>query len=156
MEEDDPQLFRSIPARQTREDLKAALAARLGELPPQPETGFIGRGHELLALQRLLRDERYVVVRGQGGEGKAALAASSPAGWSARTGFVAPRSSQSRCTAVSPRCLMPSAASTCRVTPWPCSMMWNKGLKTSTASDALRVSAGSALIVVAGRLKTIN
>src|SRR5436190_17199622 len=67
MEEDDPQLFRSIPARQTREDLKAALAARLGELPPQPETGFIGRGHELLALQRLLRDERYVVVRGQGG-----------------------------------------------------------------------------------------
>ena len=122
----------------------------------QPETGFIGRGHELLALQRLLRDERYVVVRGQGGEGKAALAASSPAGWSARTGFVAPRSSQSRCTAVSPRCLMPSAASTCRVTPWPCSMMWNKGLKTSTASDALRVSAGSALIVVAGRLKTIN
>ena len=40
-----------------------------------PETGFIGRSRELLALQRLLRHERYAVVRGQGGEGKTALAA---------------------------------------------------------------------------------
>ena len=77
-EKDDPQLFRTTPARQTQEDLKAGLAARLGELPAEPETGFIGRSRELLALQRLLRPEgnaRYAVVRGQGGEGKTALAA---------------------------------------------------------------------------------
>ena len=74
-EKDDPQLFRIAPAKQTQEDFKAALAARLGDLPKQPETGFIGRSRELLALQRLLRDERYAVVRGQGGEGKTALAA---------------------------------------------------------------------------------
>jgi len=74
-EKDDPQLFRSTPARQTREDLKTALAARFGELPAEPETGFIGRSRELLALERLLRHERYAVVRGQGGEGKTALAA---------------------------------------------------------------------------------
>ncbi len=74
-EKDDPQLFKTAPAKQTREDLQTALAARLGELPVEPETGFIGRSRELLALQRLLRHERCAVVRGQGGEGKTALAA---------------------------------------------------------------------------------
>jgi len=77
-EKDDPQLFRTITTRQTQEDVKMALAARLGELPTEPETGFIGRSRELLALQRLLRQDgnaRYAVVRGQGGEGKTALAA---------------------------------------------------------------------------------
>ena len=67
--------FQTTPAKQTQDDFQAALAARLGELPPPPETGFIGRSRELLALQRLLREERYAVVRGQGGEGKTALAA---------------------------------------------------------------------------------
>lgn len=77
-EKDDPQLFKTTPAKQTQEDFKTALAARLGDLDkesPVPETGFIGRSRELLALQRLLREERYAVVRGQGGEGKTALAA---------------------------------------------------------------------------------
>jgi tetratricopeptide (TPR) repeat protein len=74
-EKDDPQLFHSSTSRQTREDLKIALDARLGQLPPEPETGFIGRSRELLALQRLLNNEPYAVVRGQGGEGKTALAA---------------------------------------------------------------------------------
>jgi tetratricopeptide (TPR) repeat protein len=76
-EKDDPQLFRHVPAKQTKEDLQVALKARLGELPNEPETGFIGRSRELLALQRLLREGKagYAVVRGQGGEGKTALAA---------------------------------------------------------------------------------
>jgi tetratricopeptide (TPR) repeat protein len=74
-EKDDPQLFKSIPAKQTLADFQAALATRLGALPPNPETGFIGRSRELLALQRLLHQERYAVLRGQGGEGKTALAA---------------------------------------------------------------------------------
>jgi len=73
-EKDDPQLFRSTPAPQTQEDLRTILSSRLGDLPPEPETGFVGRSRELLALQRLLRHERYAVVRGQGGEGKTALA----------------------------------------------------------------------------------
>ena len=74
-EKDDPQLFKSVPAKQTQDDFQVALATRLGDLPPVPETGFIGRSRELLALQRLLREARYAVVRGQGGEGKTALAA---------------------------------------------------------------------------------
>lgn len=77
-EKDDPQLFQTTPARQTREDFTIRLAARLGALPAAPDTGFIGRSRELLALQRLLRQDgtaRYAVVRGQGGEGKTALAA---------------------------------------------------------------------------------
>ena len=77
-EKDDPQLFRTVTSPQTQEDLRTALAKRLGELPPEPETGFIGRSRDLLALQRLLRGDgkvRYAVIRGQGGEGKTALAA---------------------------------------------------------------------------------
>ncbi len=74
-EKDDPQLFKNTPGKQTVADFQTALAARLGELPREPETSFVGRSRELLALQRLLRTERYAVVRGQGGEGKTALAA---------------------------------------------------------------------------------
>jgi tetratricopeptide (TPR) repeat protein len=73
-EKDDPQLFRSAPAPQTVADWRAALQARLGELPPPPPTGFVGRSHDLLALERLLRQERWAVLRGQGGEGKTTLA----------------------------------------------------------------------------------
>ncbi|MEI2781736.1 MAG: CHAT domain-containing protein [Candidatus Competibacter sp.] len=86
-EKDDPQLFKMAPAKQTVADFQKQLAARLGELPPEPETGFVGRSRELLALQRLLfsplpsgegpgvRGRPYAVIRGQGGEGKTALAA---------------------------------------------------------------------------------
>jgi tetratricopeptide (TPR) repeat protein len=75
-EKDDPQLFTASPAAQTKEDLGARLRARLGAVPPEPvDTGFVGRSRDLLALERLLRQERWAVVRGQGGEGKTALAA---------------------------------------------------------------------------------
>jgi tetratricopeptide (TPR) repeat protein len=74
-EKEDPQLFRHTPLPQTQEDVKTALTARMGELPDPPATGFIGRSRELLALERLLHRERYAVIRGQGGEGKTALAA---------------------------------------------------------------------------------
>ena len=73
-EKGDPQLFNTTPTKQTLEDFQERLALRLGALPRPPETTFIGRSRELLALQRLLRQERYAVVRGQGGEGKTALA----------------------------------------------------------------------------------
>lgn len=74
-EKDDPQLFTAVPSPQTLEDAQARLAARLGETPAPPPTGFVGRSRDLLALQRLLQRERYAVVRGQGGEGKTTLAA---------------------------------------------------------------------------------
>src|SRR4029077_4060464 len=64
-EKDDPQLFHATPSRQTEEDLEKARTARFGELPAEPETGFIGRSRELLALQRLLRQDGkacYAVV----------------------------------------------------------------------------------------------
>jgi tetratricopeptide (TPR) repeat protein len=45
-------------------------------VPSEPaDTGFVGRSRDLLALERLLRLERWAVLRGQGGEGKTALAA---------------------------------------------------------------------------------
>ena len=72
---DDPQLFRQTPTKQTLEDWRSRLNKRLGELPAPPVQGFVGRSHELLALERLLAVERYAVLRGQGGEGKTALAA---------------------------------------------------------------------------------
>ncbi|MDS4042628.1 MAG: CHAT domain-containing protein [Candidatus Competibacter sp.] len=95
-EKDDPQLFKMAPAKQTVADFQKQLAARLGELPKEPETGFVGRSRELLALQRLLfsplpsgegpgvRGHPYAVIRGQGGEGKTALAAEF-AGWLVRS-----------------------------------------------------------------------
>lgn len=74
-EKEDPQLFRQPPSAPVQDTLRLAHAARMGELPPPPTTGFIGRSRELLALQRLLRHDQYAVVRGQGGEGKTTLAA---------------------------------------------------------------------------------
>lgn len=71
----DPQLFREMPTRQTAEDRLTRLRSRMGETPPRPATGFIGRSRELLALERVLQQQRHAVLRGQGGEGKTALAA---------------------------------------------------------------------------------
>jgi tetratricopeptide (TPR) repeat protein len=74
-EKQDPQLFEATPAPQTREDIRERLRARLGAVPAEPvDTGFVGRSRDLLALERLLRQERWAVLRGQGGEGKTALA----------------------------------------------------------------------------------
>ena len=84
---DDPQLFRNTPTPQTLEDRRTLLDKRLGELPPPPSQGFVGRSRELLALERLLAVERYAVLRGQGGEGKTALATEF-ARWCVRAGQV--------------------------------------------------------------------
>jgi len=81
-ERDDPQLFTQIPAARTSADLKIARQTRLGAVPGPPESGFIGRSRDLLALERLLQpaqpkvpqERRWALIRGQGGEGKTALA----------------------------------------------------------------------------------
>jgi tetratricopeptide (TPR) repeat protein len=85
-EKHDPQLFSRLPSPQTREDVAAMRRRRMGDLPAEFETGFVGRSRELLALQRLLglANGRYAVIRGQGGEGKTALAAEF-ARWSIRS-----------------------------------------------------------------------
>jgi tetratricopeptide (TPR) repeat protein len=84
-EQDDPRLFTETPAPRTVEEINNDLARRLGELPPPPETRFIGRSRELLALERLLGTARWALIRGQGGEGKTALACEL-ARWRVRTG----------------------------------------------------------------------
>lgn len=71
----DPQLFKETPARQTAEDRRTRVTGRLHATPLEPATGFIGRSRELLRLERVLQQQRYAVLRGQGGEGKTALAA---------------------------------------------------------------------------------
>ncbi|MBK1648239.1 TIR domain-containing protein [Rhabdochromatium marinum] len=87
-EQDDPRLFTRTPAPRTLEAIRDDLARRLGDLPDPPQTGFIGRSRELLALERLLHSERWALIRGQGGEGKTALACEL-ARWRLRTGAVA-------------------------------------------------------------------
>ncbi len=84
-EQDDPQLFAETPAPRTVEEIGKDLQHRQGHLPPPPATGFIGRSRDLLALERLLRSQRWALIRGQGGEGKTALACEL-ARWRLRTG----------------------------------------------------------------------
>jgi len=72
--QDDVQLFHATPGRQTEADIRAALATRLGRLPGSLQDLFTGRSRDLLALERLLREQRYAVLRGPIGAGKTALA----------------------------------------------------------------------------------
>jgi len=77
-EEADPQLIREVPPQRVREEIRKGHKLALGKLPDPPPHGFVGRSRELLKAERLLcRDgdgaPRYVVLRGEGGEGKTAL-----------------------------------------------------------------------------------
>jgi tetratricopeptide (TPR) repeat protein len=77
-EETDPQLIRETPSARVREEIQKARQLALGRLPDPPKHTFVGRSRELLRAERLLcRDgdaaARYVVLRGEGGEGKTAL-----------------------------------------------------------------------------------
>ena len=83
-EEQDPQLVRGVPAEHVQAVVRQERALRLGDLPPAPEHTFVGRSRELLVAERLLARERYVVVVGEGGEGKTTLAAEL-ARWLAQT-----------------------------------------------------------------------
>jgi tetratricopeptide (TPR) repeat protein len=74
-EEQDPQLIREVPAEQVQSIIAQQRELALGKVPAEPEHGFVGRSRELLAAERLLAGERYVVFQGDGGEGKTTLAA---------------------------------------------------------------------------------
>ena len=72
-EDQDPHLIREIPAEEVTALMEKRREVSIGELPKPPDHEFIGRSRELLAAERLLERERYVVLRGEGGEGKTAI-----------------------------------------------------------------------------------
>ena len=84
-EEADPALLSAVPEARLRTELAAQQQAALGQLPQPPLHRFSGRSRELLMAERLLCPPtnplpgaapaaRYVVLRGEGGEGKTTLA----------------------------------------------------------------------------------
>jgi tetratricopeptide (TPR) repeat protein len=74
-EADDPALVEAVLKEGEGEDRKETLRLAVGKIPEEPDHTFVGRSRELLAAERLLARERYVVLRGEGGEGKTTLAA---------------------------------------------------------------------------------
>jgi CHAT domain/AAA domain len=79
-EETDPQLVRQVPAQCVQEEIQKQRQLAVGKVPEPPPHSFVGRSRELLAAERLLlqpvaeEQRRFVVLRGEGGEGKTALA----------------------------------------------------------------------------------
>jgi tetratricopeptide (TPR) repeat protein len=84
-EEQDPVLITKLQPTQVQQLQATQRRLSLGKLPETPPHHFHGRSRELLALERLLHDEPYAVVRGQGGAGKTTLAAEL-ARWLVRVG----------------------------------------------------------------------
>jgi tetratricopeptide (TPR) repeat protein len=84
-EEDDPQLITALWPEAVRSMQAQQRRLRLGALPEPPSHQFQGRSRDLLALERLLHDQPYAVIRGQGGMGKTTLAVEL-ARWLVRTG----------------------------------------------------------------------
>jgi CHAT domain-containing protein len=84
-EEHDPQLITALLPQTVRQLQAQQRRLNLGGLPEPPPHHFQGRSRELLALERLLYDHPYAVVRGQGGMGKTTLAVEL-ARWLVRTG----------------------------------------------------------------------
>ena len=83
-EEQDPQLVTRISTLEVQQLEAKKRRLSLGALPDPPPHHFQGRSRELLALERLLHREQWVVVRGTGGQGKTTLAAEL-ARWLTRT-----------------------------------------------------------------------
>jgi hypothetical protein len=84
-EEEDLQLFRQVPSEQIAREIQRERRLRLGDLPHKEGLQFVGRSRELLALERMLADQPWAIVVGQGGEGKTTLAVEL-AGWLVQTG----------------------------------------------------------------------
>ncbi|WP_308874958.1 TIR domain-containing protein [Thiothrix subterranea] len=73
-EQHDPQLFARLPSATAQLMTAQQHQTRLGRLPEPPPHSFIGRSRELLQVERLLEQQPYAVLRGQGGAGKTTLA----------------------------------------------------------------------------------
>jgi len=74
-EELDSQLVREIQAEDVRTIEERERRLALGKIPEEPQHTFVGRSRQLLAAERVLARERYVVLLGAGGEGKTTIAA---------------------------------------------------------------------------------
>lgn len=72
-EKHDPQMFQHIPSAKAESLAQQQQHARLGKLPATPNHSFIGRSRELLSLERMLENQPYAVIAGQGGMGKTTL-----------------------------------------------------------------------------------
>jgi tetratricopeptide (TPR) repeat protein len=81
----DPVLLNGSPAGSYEEKQHRKPVSTLGYLPEPPSHGFWGRSREMLALERLLQNQPYAVIRGVGGSGKTTLAVES-ARWLFETG----------------------------------------------------------------------
>lgn len=84
-EQHDPQLITRLLPDAVQQLQTRQRNLILGALPDAPAHHFQGRSRELLALERLLHIQPYVVLRGQGGAGKTTLAVEL-ARWLVRTG----------------------------------------------------------------------
>ena len=73
-EERDAPLITELRSEEVRKLEAQQRRLRLGALPDEPKHKFQGRSRELLKLERLLVNDPYAVVRGQGGAGKTTLA----------------------------------------------------------------------------------
>jgi hypothetical protein len=73
-EEQDPPLITKVLPKEVQQLQAKQRRLNLGKLPDPPPHHFLGRSRELLALERLLHNQPYAVVRGQGGAGKTTLA----------------------------------------------------------------------------------
>ncbi|MFK7922142.1 MAG: CHAT domain-containing protein, partial [Bacteroidia bacterium] len=73
-EKEDPYLIRKRVSQQSQTLQQKARQLKLGALPAPPPQSFIGRSRQLLALERLLLQKSWAVIRGQGGAGKTTLA----------------------------------------------------------------------------------
>jgi tetratricopeptide (TPR) repeat protein len=71
----DPQLVVELPGGRAAAMARVLDAESVKDVPEEPKHKFVGRSRQLLYLERLLLRERYVVIVGQGGEGKTTLAA---------------------------------------------------------------------------------
>jgi hypothetical protein len=69
-EEQDPQMIRDLPAEAVRTIERRGWKLALGSIPPEPDHTFVGRSRELLAAERVLGSEEYVVLLGSGGEAR--------------------------------------------------------------------------------------
>jgi hypothetical protein len=85
-EEVDPQLIVETRAEKVQEVLEKERRLALGEVPEPPAHTFVGRSREMLEAERALEQDRYVVLRGEGGEGKTTLGRSWRGGWWPRGG----------------------------------------------------------------------
>lgn len=73
-EKDDPQLVQIVPSSTLHRLAEQSRNLSLGMLPEPPEHSFQGRSRDLLALERHLHANPWVVIRGTGGQGKTTLA----------------------------------------------------------------------------------